>query len=65
MTEILYDITAMYLIALLVWCVACLVWWKVSPKLSDMLERRCQKRRARVLHAENIPGTTGYRIKTR
>lgn len=65
MADVLYEIMLVYLVALLVWCALVIVWNALAPKLSDALERRRAKRRARVLHVENIPGTTGYRIKAR
>ncbi len=65
MTEILYGIAGTYIVALLIWCVACVVWNALTPKLYGILERRRKNKHTSVLHLENIPGTTGYRIKAR
>lgn len=65
MTEILYGIAGTYIVALLVWCALVLIWNALAPKLEAMLDRRRANRKKHVLRAENIPGTTGYRIKTR
>lgn len=64
MTEILYGIAGTYIVALLVWCALVLIWNALAPKLEAMFERRANRKK-HALRAENIPGTTGYRIKTR